>query len=114
MLRFKELPSDIVPLILRHLVKPHYLAATSLVCKLFHVSAIPLLYYEVSIYTWHRDPKAKVRARGDHSYTTEFLMISTMQALKLFETLGLSPQLARHVHKIGKFIYCLRVQTRHT
>jgi hypothetical protein len=61
MLSFEELPTDIVPLILQHIIRPQHLAAASLVCKLFNDAATPLLYHEVSIFTWHRDPKAKVK-----------------------------------------------------
>lgn len=67
MLQFKYLPSDVVPLVLSHLAKPQDLAATSRVSKIFHSSAVPLLYDEVFIYTWHRDPKAKVLTASDYA-----------------------------------------------
>ena len=60
MLLFEELPVDIVPVVISHLIRPQHLASASRVCKLFHEAALPSLYFEVSIYPWHRDPKAKV------------------------------------------------------
>jgi hypothetical protein len=58
-----DLPLELLPTILEHLPKVHYLTNTALVNHTFYQSTIPLLYTRVSIYSWHKDAKRRVRER---------------------------------------------------
>ncbi|KIJ91199.1 hypothetical protein K443DRAFT_115368 [Laccaria amethystina LaAM-08-1] len=80
MAKFSDLPLELLPIILVHLIKPHHLASACLVNKLFHTFAVPWLYNHVSIYSWHKEGKTKV--------------------VRLFDTLSRSHQLAKHVHRL--------------
>ncbi|KAF8510199.1 hypothetical protein BU17DRAFT_55597 [Hysterangium stoloniferum] len=80
MISFLDLPTDLLPLILQHIIKPHHLAKCCLVNRAFHSFTVPLLYERIFIYAWHKDGKTKVR--------------------KLFETLSEYPQLAKYVKKL--------------
>ena len=60
MVQFLDLPLELLPIILSHLLKPHHLATSSLVSKSFHTYATPKLYKRASIFSWHRQGKAKV------------------------------------------------------
>ncbi|KAF8065030.1 hypothetical protein FPV67DRAFT_166766 [Lyophyllum atratum] len=80
MVVFSDLPIDILPLVISHLLKPHHLASSCLVNKTFHRFTIPKLYERASIYAWQRDGKAKV--------------------VQLFNTLAHCPQLAKYVRRL--------------
>ena len=58
---FLDLPLEILPEILEYVVKPQHLAATCLVNKTFNLFATQRLYERISIYSWHKEGKAKVR-----------------------------------------------------
>ncbi len=57
--RFNDLPVELLPLIVQHVVKPSQLAALCLVNKSFYTFAVLLLYERVFIYAWHKEGKAK-------------------------------------------------------
>ncbi|KAF5326254.1 hypothetical protein D9611_000472 [Ephemerocybe angulata] len=80
MVEFLELPIDILPVILRFVVKSSHLAAGALVDKTWNEFATPRLYERVSIFSWHKDAKTKV--------------------LLLFKTLSTCPHLAKHVRRL--------------
>ncbi len=69
--QFADLPLELLPAIIQHVVKPSHLAAVCLVDHRFYEFAIPLLYERVFIYAWHKEGKAKVsdslRAKGGQS-----------------------------------------------
>ena len=60
MLHFSDLPIDLLPFILRHIVKPSHLALCCLVNSTFSSFAIPQLYERIYIYAWHKQGKLKV------------------------------------------------------
>ncbi|GBE89773.1 hypothetical protein BKA93DRAFT_793618 [Sparassis latifolia] len=80
MARFLDLPLEVLPLILRHILRPNHLAALCLVDHYFRAFAIPLLYEHAFIYAWQKEAKAKVK--------------------KLFRTLSDHPTLASHVKRL--------------
>jgi hypothetical protein len=57
---FLDLPIDLLPLIIRHIVKPSHLALCCLVNSTFSSFVIPQLYERIYIYAWHKHGKAKV------------------------------------------------------
>ncbi|OSD01016.1 hypothetical protein PYCCODRAFT_1370033 [Trametes coccinea BRFM310] len=77
---FQDLPVELLPLVLQHVVRPSHLAALCLVNKSFYTFAVPLLYERVFIYAWHKEGKAKV--------------------IKLFRTLADYPHLAQLVQRL--------------
>ncbi|KAI9060041.1 hypothetical protein FKP32DRAFT_1613869 [Trametes sanguinea] len=78
--RFQDLPVELLPLVLQHVVRPSHLAALCLVNKSFYTFAVPLLYERVFIYAWHKEGKTKV--------------------IKLFRTLADYPHLAVLVQQL--------------
>ena len=60
MTHFLDLPIELLPAILRHIINPHQLALCCLVNKTFSLFAIPQLYECIYIYAWHRHAKFKV------------------------------------------------------
>jgi len=80
MVQFLDLPPELVPTVLSHLLKPHHLASTCLVSRTFYQFAAPLLYERPSIYPWQREGKAKV--------------------IQLFSTLAHCHHLARYVVRL--------------
>ncbi|KDR77013.1 hypothetical protein GALMADRAFT_225165 [Galerina marginata CBS 339.88] len=75
---FLDLPVEILPEILHHVIKPQHLRAMCMVNQTFRSFATPRLYERVSIYSWHKDGKVKV--------------------IKLFDTLSRSAYLASLLH----------------
>ncbi|KAF8580095.1 hypothetical protein K439DRAFT_1637353 [Ramaria rubella] len=80
MLRFLDLPLELLPVILQNILKPHHLALCCLVNKAFASFSTPQLYRRIFIYAWHKQGKLKV--------TT------------LFKTLSECPHLAKWVTKL--------------
>lgn len=95
---FTDLPLEIVPLVVRHLLRPQHLAWVCLVSKSFHAYSAPLLYERVSIFAWYKE--AKIKASQLDSDSRDALTCHT-QAAKLFYTLSSSPHLARYVRIMG-------------
>lgn len=60
MTEFPDLPLELLPIILQHVVRPSHLAALSLVNKSFHGFVVPQLYERAFIYAWHKEGKVKV------------------------------------------------------
>lgn len=60
MATFHDLPLELLPSILHHLVKPDQLATACLVNKTFYTFAAADLYQIASILPWHKDSKVKV------------------------------------------------------
>jgi hypothetical protein len=60
MAQLLDLPLELLPLIIQHLVKPSYLASVCLVNHAFHAFAVPILYERLVIYPWYKDAKLKV------------------------------------------------------
>ncbi|GLB39724.1 hypothetical protein LshimejAT787_0702340 [Lyophyllum shimeji] len=77
---FTDLPIDILPLVVSHLIKPHHLASSCLVNRAFHQFTVPRLYERASIYAWQREGKTKV--------------------VQLFTTLAQCPHLAKYVRRL--------------
>lgn len=80
MTEFLDLPQELLPLIISHIVKPQHLANLCLVNKQFYDFSIPLLYDQIYIYAWHKQGKAKVAS--------------------LFRTLSEHRHLAKRVHRL--------------
>ncbi|KAG7095387.1 hypothetical protein E1B28_006143 [Marasmius oreades] len=74
-----NLPLDILPVIIEH-VTPRDLKNVCLVNSVFHGIAVQLLYDRISIYSWHKNGKAK--------------------AIMLFTSLSMCPHVAKHVHRL--------------
>ena len=62
--QFNDLPLELLPLVLHHLVKPSHLSAVCLVNHSFYTFAVPLLYERVFIYSWHKEGKTRVSYIG--------------------------------------------------
>ncbi|KAL5514673.1 hypothetical protein ACEPAG_1989 [Sanghuangporus baumii] len=77
---FIDLPVELLPLIIQHVLRPSHLAQICLVNKDFHKSTVPLLYERPAIYAWHREAKSR--------------------ATQLFRTLANCPKLARYVRRL--------------
>lgn len=60
MAHFVDLPLDVIPIILQHIVKPNQLAANRLVNKSFEAFAAPRLFEQIFIFAWHKDAKTRV------------------------------------------------------
>ncbi|KAF9453370.1 hypothetical protein P691DRAFT_801191 [Macrolepiota fuliginosa MF-IS2] len=75
-----ELPLELLPEILEHLPRANYLTRTALVNHTFHNATVPQLYARASIYSWHKEAKARV--------------------IQLFRTLASCPHLARYVRRL--------------
>ncbi|KAM5546113.1 hypothetical protein V8D89_000239 [Ganoderma adspersum] len=78
--QFIDLPVELLPIVVQHIVRPSHLAAVCLVNQSFYTFAVPLLYERIFIYAWHKEGKAKV--------------------LKLFRTLADYPHLAKLVQQL--------------
>ncbi|KIJ55544.1 hypothetical protein M422DRAFT_63582 [Sphaerobolus stellatus SS14] len=77
---FLDLPLELLPLILSHIVKPQHLVECCLVNKEFNDFGTPQLYSRIYIYAWHKNGKAK--------------------AARLFRTLSEHPHLAKRVYRL--------------
>lgn len=60
--QFTDLPVELLPIVVQHIVRPSHLAAVCLVNQSFYTFASPLLYERIFIYAWHKEGKAKVCA----------------------------------------------------
>ena len=106
MTRFLDLPIELLPAILRHIIKPHHLALCCLVNKSFSLFAIPQLYECIYIYAWHKHAKVKV---GENKERRSQVHIKFWNAtdtgyskvVNLFTTLAERPDLAKRVKKLG-------------
>ena len=58
--QFNDLPLELLPVVVQHLLRPSHLATACLVNKAFYTFAVPLLYERVFISAWHKEGKAKV------------------------------------------------------
>ncbi|KAF8152989.1 hypothetical protein B0H34DRAFT_87411 [Crassisporium funariophilum] len=79
-MQLMDLPMDILPEVIDHIIKPQHLASICLVSNAFRAFATNRLYERVSIYAWHKEGKVKV--------------------VKLFDTLARYAYLALHVHRL--------------
>ncbi|KAI0311408.1 hypothetical protein OF83DRAFT_1151190 [Amylostereum chailletii] len=78
---FTDLPIELLPLIIQHVVpKSSYLANLCLVNRIFHTFTIGSLYERIVIYPWHKQAKAKI--------------------VDLFRTLAENPHLAQQVSRL--------------
>ncbi|KAA1474575.1 hypothetical protein DENSPDRAFT_905907 [Dentipellis sp. KUC8613] len=80
MAEFTDLPLELLPLIVRHIVKASHLAALCLVNRSFRAFAVPLLYERIVIFPWYKDAKTRM--------------------MQVFSTLAASPDLARFVRRL--------------
>jgi hypothetical protein len=60
MARFVDVPLELIPVILQHVVKPNHLAASRLVNRSFNEFAAPRLFEQIFIFAWHKAAKARV------------------------------------------------------
>ncbi|PPR07496.1 hypothetical protein CVT26_013465 [Gymnopilus dilepis] len=79
-MQFLDLPIELLPEILKYVVKPQHLASACLVNKAFRTFATTRLYERIFIYSWHKEGKAKV--------------------VKLFDTLSRRPYLASLLRRL--------------
>ena len=89
---FLDLPVELLPLILQHIVRPAHIASLCLVNKQFQTFATSQLYERVFIFAWHTDSKTRVsfnswwfarklcssRSRG-YSCSTHLISMSHLQ-----------------------------------
>ncbi|KAI0041912.1 hypothetical protein FA95DRAFT_1548149 [Auriscalpium vulgare] len=80
MANFLDVPVELIPLILDHVLKASHLAAICLINHSFYVFAVSRLYSHVSIYPWYHNAKTRV--------------------MKLFATLAEYPHLAQLVRRL--------------
>ncbi|KAJ4490197.1 hypothetical protein J3R30DRAFT_3279097 [Lentinula aciculospora] len=59
MIKFLDLPLDLLPIIFYHLTLPQDLQEVCLVNKIFNRFATPKLYEQIRIYSWHKQSKEK-------------------------------------------------------
>ncbi|KAI0324544.1 hypothetical protein GY45DRAFT_1349369 [Cubamyces sp. BRFM 1775] len=75
--RFSDLPVELLPLVVSHIVRPSHLATLCLVNKTFYTFATPILYERVFIYAWHKEGKAKVtklfRTLAEYTHLAKFV-----------------------------------------
>ncbi len=57
---FRDLPLDLLPLIVANLLEPVHVASLCLVNHAFHAFSVPILYERIFIYTWQRSSKLRV------------------------------------------------------
>lgn len=113
MVAFLDLPLELLPLIIQHLVRPSHIAAVCLVNRTFYDFMISHLYKRVFVYAWHKEAKLRV---CHHLYIRCALysrpceciagvFTSTnfrIEVIKLFTTLAEHPHLAQHVDQLGE------------
>jgi F-box associated protein len=99
MARFEDLPLDLLPQILVHLLIPDHIASLCLVNRTFYAFSVPNLYRRIAILPWHKSPKSRVC--GLFSVETINSRQVIMQVVKLFSTLAVCPNLASLVHQLG-------------
>lgn len=103
MTQFTDLPIELLPSIVGHLLRPQHLAQVCLVNKSLYHFAISQLYERVSIFAWHRDGKNKViRNRITHGRSQPIALVR--QAVKLLHTLAEYPHLACYVKRLGALL----------
>ena len=62
---FKDLPLDLLPLIVANdLLEQVHVASLCLVNHTFHTYAVPKLYERIVIYAWQKSPKTRVCDRS--------------------------------------------------
>ena len=57
---FEDLPVELLPLIVVHLLKPGHLSSLCLVSRTFHLASVPELYKRIAIFPWHKSSKSRV------------------------------------------------------
>ena len=57
---FQDLPLDLLPQILVHLVVPDHLALLCLVSRTIYSFSVPKLYRRIVILPWHKSSKSRV------------------------------------------------------
>jgi hypothetical protein len=60
MARLEELPLDLLPQILIHLLIPDHLASLCLVSRTVYSFSVPKLYRRIAILPWHKSSKSRV------------------------------------------------------
>ncbi|OCB90530.1 hypothetical protein A7U60_g2264 [Sanghuangporus baumii] len=66
---FVDLPVEVLPLIIQHVLRPSHLVQLCLVNKDFHESTVPVLYERPAIYAWYREAKNRVGILSVPSFT---------------------------------------------
>jgi hypothetical protein len=57
MVRFDDLPLEIVPLVIEKIRHVQALAQVSVVNKTFYAFVVPLLYRQICVFSWHGKQK---------------------------------------------------------
>ena len=57
---FRDLPLDLLPLIISNLQEPVHIASLCLVNHAFYTFSVPVLYERIFIYAWQRKSKFRV------------------------------------------------------
>ncbi|KAI0341442.1 hypothetical protein BDW22DRAFT_1408085 [Trametopsis cervina] len=91
---FSNLPTELLPSILQHIIRPNHLAELCLVNNAFYAFTAPVLYRRAFIYSWHKDGKSKV--------------------VKLFRTLSEHPELAKYVVQLCRLFFAQTHSARST
>ncbi|KAA1474576.1 hypothetical protein DENSPDRAFT_841180 [Dentipellis sp. KUC8613] len=81
MAKFTDLPLELLPRIIQHIIKPSNLAVVCLVNRSFHTFAVPLLYERIAtISPWYRDANNRM--------------------MEVFRTFATCPHLAQFVRRL--------------
>jgi hypothetical protein len=60
MARFEDLPLELLPLIVVHLLSPEHLSSLCLVSRTFYHFSVSILYNRIAIFPWHKFSKFRV------------------------------------------------------
>jgi hypothetical protein len=98
MTTFNDLPVELLPAIVQNVVKPSNLASFCLVNKVFCEFTRPFLYHTIAVFPWNHKEKV---IRHNRKSRRAYLTGPTRKVTRLFRTLSSSPELAKHVRKLG-------------
>lgn len=110
MTAFNDLPLEVLPDIVRHVAKPKTLASFCLVNKAFYKFASPFLYHTIAVLSWHHEEKVLI-ASYLFGYLKSFDPL-VPKIIRLFHTLSISPELAKHVRELGDPIPVRQIRAR--
>ena len=102
MTAFNDLPLELLPAIVQNVVKPSSLASFCLVNKAFCEFTRPFLYHTVALFWNNKEKVIRHNLKSCRAYLTDL----ARKIIRLFRTLSSSPELAKHVRKLGDVV-CL-------
>ena len=109
MTTFNDLPLELLPAIVQNVVKSSSLASFCLVNKTFCEFTRPFLYHTISVFPWQHKKKVII---CNHKSCRAYLTSLARKILRLFRTLSSSPELAKHVRKLGDVVFLMDLRCR--